>query len=233
MWSLFKKSRSLKESGIFEGFVDYHSHILPGVDDGVESIDESLRILQVYEQRGVTKVWLTPHIMEDFPNTTAHLRERFEELKSHYHGSIQLRLASENMLDNLFEERLNRNDLLPLGEKGDYLLVETSYLMPPVDLMGVLSRIKAKGYHPVLAHPERYVYMNKAYYEKLHQLGVKFQLNLLSLTGGYGSSVRKNATHLLSLGQYSFVGSDLHNLDGFERRINEKVELQLINKVPR
>lgn len=113
MW-FFKKRVSLKDSGIFDGFTDWHSHILPGVDDGVQTMDESLEILHLYEELGVKTVWLTPHIMEDIPNTTAYLRERFAELKAAYDGRIELHLAAENMLDNLFEERLENNDLLPL-----------------------------------------------------------------------------------------------------------------------
>ena len=96
-------------------------------------------------------------IMEDMPNTTTHLWKRYAELQAAYSGRIKLHLASENMLDNLFEERLEKNDLLPLGESGDHLLVETSYFSPPMGLNNILLRIKAKGYYPILAHPERYV----------------------------------------------------------------------------
>lgn len=103
----------------------------PDVDDGVQTMDEALQILGEYERLGVKEVWLTPHIMEDMPNTTQHLRARFVELQSAYQGNIALNLASENMLDNLFEERLNKNDLLPIGKAGKHLLVETSYFNPP------------------------------------------------------------------------------------------------------
>ncbi len=232
MWP-FKKTRSLKESGLFDGFVDFHSHILPGVDDGVEIMEEALQILRMYERLGVKKVWLTPHIMEDVPNTTAYLREQFEILKSRYQGAVQLRLGSENMLDNLFEERLAQNDFLPMGEHGDHLLVETSYYTPPIDLIGILMRIKAKGYHPILAHPERYVYMDKAYYDKLKRMDIKFQLNLLSFIGGYGSTACKKAKQLLQAGQYNYTGTDLHRFRFFERRVNDSIDLNLIKKLPR
>lgn len=210
MWP-FRKRVSLKDSGIFEGFTDWHSHILPGVDDGVRTMEESLDILRLYETLGIRSVWLTPHIMEDIPNTTAHLRERFAELQAAYTGKVQLHLAAENMLDNLFEERLEQNDLLPLGEGGNHLLVETSYFNPPVDLFGVLERIKAKGYYPVLAHPERYVYMGEADYRKLKEIGVELQLNLFSLVGGYGKDVERKANRLLKNGIYDMIGSDLHH----------------------
>ena len=170
MWPL-KKRISLKESGIFEDFTDCHSHILPGVDDGVQTMEEALEILRLYEELGIKSVWLTPHIMEDMPNTTTHLRERFAELQAAYTGNVELHLAAENMLDNLFEERLGKNDLLPLGGNGDHLLVETSYFNPPMGLNNILLRIKAKGYHPVLAHPERYVYMGESDYRQLKEMG--------------------------------------------------------------
>ena len=124
MW--FRKRQTLEESGFFRGFTDWHCHILPGVDDGVQTMKESLQILAEYERLGVKEVWLTPHIMEDIPNTTKKLRDRFAELKAAYQGSVMLHLASENMLDNLFEERLEKNDLLPIGKDGRNKLFQSS-----------------------------------------------------------------------------------------------------------
>lgn len=211
MW-LFPKRISLQASGIFQGFTDWHSHLLPGVDDGVPTLEESLQILAEYERLGIQEVWLTPHIMEDIPNTTQHLRACYNELQSAYTGKIALHLAAENMLDNLFEERLAKNDLLPLGTNGKYLLVETSYFNPPMGLQNILLRIKAKGYYPVLAHPERYLYMDKAYYAKLKNMGIRFQLNLFSLAGLYGAEVREKGEWLLKKDYYDIAGSDVHNL---------------------
>ena len=107
MWLLRKKS-TLEACGYFHGFVDWHNHILPGVDDGVQTIDEALQILAEYERLRIKEVWLTPHIMEDIPNTTKHLQERFDELQSAYSGNITLHLASENMLDKLLRNDWNR-----------------------------------------------------------------------------------------------------------------------------
>lgn len=185
MW-FFPKRRSLRESGIFQGFTEWHCHLLPGVDDGIKTLDESLKTLRLYEEAGIRTVWLTPHIMEDIPNTPAQLRERFGELQQAYKGSIELHLAAEHMLDALFEERLEADDLLPIGEEGNHLLVETSYFNPPMDLKGMLKRIQAKGYHPLLAHPERYVYMDERDYHELKDLDIKFQLNIPALVGMYG-----------------------------------------------
>lgn len=206
----FKKRISIKEKISFNGFTDWHSHILPGVDDGVKTMEESLEILEIYGRLGAKSIWVTPHIMEDIPNSTSFLKERFAELKAAYRGTVELYLASENMLDALFEQRLNENDLLPIGENGDHLLVETSYFNPPMNLYGLLEQIKAKGYYPILAHPERYLYMDKKDYAKLKGMGVKFQLNLPSLAGTYGKSVQKRARFLSDLGSYEYCGTDLH-----------------------
>lgn len=227
MWP-FRKRPTLEESGFFQGFTDWHSHILPGVDDGVQTLEESLRVLEEYERLGVREVWLTPHIMEDIPNTTAHLRQRFEELQAAYREAVSsptltLHLAAENMLDSLFEERLERNDLLPIGPNGDHLLVETSYFSPPMGMRDILQRVQAKGYHPLLAHPERYLYMTDHAYWQLKNMGVKFQLNQFSLYGLYGKEARKRALSLWKQGMYDYVGTDLHRLSVLRQALRWKV----------
>ena len=207
--TMFRKKTILSQ---LHGFTDHHSHILFGVDDGVKTLETSLKVLQRYEEIGIAEVWCTPHIMEDVPNTTDGLRARFAELCAAYNGPIKLHLAAENMMDQLFEERLEHNDLLPLGEDGNHLLVETSYFTPPMGMKDILRRIKAKGYFPVLAHPERYVYMDKEDYRTLKEMGILFQLNLSSLAGGYGPEAEAKSHWLLKKGFYDFVGSDLHSL---------------------
>ena len=208
----FRKRQTLAQSGFFRGFVDWHCHILPGVDDGVQTMDEALHILAAYERLGIREVWLTPHIMEDIPNPTARLRERFAELLAAYKGNVVLNLAAENMLDKLFEERLEQGDLLPLGKDGRHLLVETSYFNPPMGLDDILRRIQAKGYYPLLAHPERYIYMEENDYTRLKSMHIKFQLNLFSLMDLYGKEVRKRAKKLQSKGMYDYIGTDLHRI---------------------
>ena len=167
MWP-FRKTITFARSGILKGMTDCHSHLLPGVDDGVGTLDESLRILDMMEKHGVRKVWLTPHIMEDIPNETVTLQEKFQELKRSYNGTLELALAAEYMMDNLFEERLEKDDLLPLEEGKRYLLVETSYFNPPMELLSVLQRIQKKGYYPLLAHSERYAAGGKQRHHERH-----------------------------------------------------------------
>ena len=180
---------------------DWHSHILPGVDDGLASIGDSLEALREYGALGIREVWLTPHVMEDVPNTTEGLRERFAELRAAYGGPVELHLAAEYMMDSL---------LLPIGSEGRHLLVETSYFSPPARLGGILGSVRAAGYFPVLAHPERYLYMDMRDYVELAASGAVLQLNLGSMAGMYGSAVRKRALRLLRAGLYTLAGTDLH-----------------------
>ena len=142
------------------GITDWHSHILPGVDDGVQDLETSLAILDDYEQAGIKNLWLTPHIMEDMPNTTDALRKRFDELMAAYKGNINIRLAAENMMDNLFDQRLAKKDFLPIGDRKEMLLVETSYFSAPIRFKEILKEVMSAGYYPLLAHPERYNYIN-------------------------------------------------------------------------
>ncbi len=209
-------------STLLRGFTDFHSHILPGVDDGVPSLDESLAVLRRYEELGIAAVWLTPHIMEDIPNSPSFLRECFARLQEAYTGPVRLHLAAEHMLDNLFEERLAAGDVLPLMQ--NHLLVETSYFNPPMDLNGALERIKSRGYYPVLAHPERYGYMDRDDYRRLKERGIKFQSNLSSLAGAYGPAARKKVEWLQKQQLIDFWGTDLHRLHAFEAVIKEKVK---------
>lgn len=203
-------------SSLLSGFTDYHSHILPGVDDGVKKMEVSLKVLEQYEHLGIAEVWCTPHIMEDIPNTTEGLKERFAELCEAYKGPIKLHLAAEYMMDGLFQERLEKKDVLVLGEEGNMLLVETSYFTPPMDMDNLLQRIKQKGYYPVLAHPERYVYMDNEKYKGLKNNNIRFQLNLSSLGGAYGSEAKAKALWLLKQKNYDYAGSDLHSLRNIE-----------------
>lgn len=209
---LFNRKRPLHE--LLPGMTDWHSHILPGADDGIRHTDEALRVLADYARLGISEVWLTPHVAEDCPNTPAALGERFAQLRAAMaqdardHSFPTLHLASEHMLDNLFRQRLEKGDLLTLG--ADRLLVETSYFTPPMDFEATLRDIMSKGYRPVLAHPERYQYMELSDYCRLHAMGVMFQLNLPSLAGLYGPEPRRKARLLLGRHLYTLAGSDLH-----------------------
>ena len=200
---------------------DCHSHILPGVDDGIQNEEDSLHTLQSLYELGIREFWLTPHIMEDIPNSPADLKKRFEALKekiSEPEIRNAVHLAAEHMIDSLFVRRLAENDVMlfkPDKLRTPLILVETSYFNPPVRLWEILDDIRRKDYIPLLAHPERYAYMNKLDYQRLTDMGVLLQLNVLSLAGAYGEGARQKALRLLHTDSYSYVGTDLHDLDDF------------------
>lgn len=210
MFDFLKKKYSLISSGVLNGKIDRHSHILFGVDDGLSTLEESLDVLAVQETAGIKEVWCTPHIMEDTPNTTDALRQRFEVLCEAYDGPIKLHLAAEYMLDNLFEERLKAGDILTMEDKT--ILIETSTWNPPPGLYDAIRNLQKSGYRPLLAHPERYRYLSETGYDNLYRMGIHFQLNIASLIGYYGETAQKKALYILKNGWYSEIGSDCHRL---------------------
>ena len=220
MFGLFNRRTSILESGLLKNAVDQHSHILYGLDDGVKTLEDSLAILRFLEEQGVSEVWFTPHVMEDVPNTTEGIRARFDELRTVYAGGLQLHLAAEYMIDTLFEVRLARRDLLEHGE--DVVLVETSAIAPPINLWSVLDQMLKSGYRPLIAHPERYRYMGRDDYQELRNMGCILQLNLPSIVGFYGETVRQRAEYLLDKGWYRMVGSDCHRFKAIQTQYSAK-----------
>ncbi len=221
MFDFLRKKFSLAESGVLSGSVDAHSHILFGVDDGSKHRKDSLDMLAYEESLGVTDVWCTPHIMEDVPNTTEKLRERFLQLQELYTGGIRLHLAAEYMMDNLFAERLRTRDLLLHG--ANRVLVETSLNNPPYNLDATISLIQMAGLTPILAHPERYRYLKKDAYKSIVSRGVLLQMNLASLTGYYGETAKSKSEWLLENDMYSMFGSDCHRVNAIIDQDTRKV----------
>ena len=229
MFDFIRSKHKLSDSGVLRGRVDRHSHILFGVDDGVSTLDDSLAVLAYEESLGITEVWCTPHIMEDVPNSTEALRHRFAELQCAYSGRMALHLAAEYMLDNLFIERFDARDLLFVDD--DAILVETSTWNPPPGLDTMLHDILSAGYRPLLAHPERYRYLNEAAYVRLHKMGVHFQMNLGSVAGYYGTTAEKKARWLLEKGWYSDIGTDCHRLKTLQGQMHKKIASSVIKLI--
>lgn len=225
------KKVTVRDSGLLDGFCDYHCHLLPGVDDGVGEVDETLQILQEWESLGVKEVWLTPHIMEDIPNEPSELRKRFAELQMVYDGSIRMNLAAEHMMDGAFVRNLNDNDNLNLYLNDNVLLVETSYYIPPMNMEEIIDSIKKKGYTPLLAHPERYQYMGKDDYWHWKEKEVLMQLNLPSLVGAYGPEVQYKAEWLLRENMYDYCGTDTHSIEQMEFFLDGTVSKKVVKKV--
>ena len=213
---------------MLDGFCDCHCHLLPGVDDGVQERDETMQILEVWASLGVKEVWLTPHIMEDIPNEPEELRKRFETLTGTSTGTIELHLAAEHMMDGPFSKRLEKGDIMPFD--NEKLLVETSYYTPPMNMGAIIERIKEKGYEPLLAHPERYQYMDDSDYKMWKQRGVLLQLNLPSLVGAYGPMVQRKAEWLLKEGMYDYSGTDTHSAVQMEMFLNSMISKKTVKK---
>ena len=230
MWFVSNKT-TVRESGLLEGFCDCHSHLLAGVDDGVEEMDETLQILRLWQSVGMKEVWLTPHVMEDIPNEPAALRRRLAALQDRYDGNIRLHLAAEYMMDGLFLPRLEEHDVLT--ENDHRLLVETSYYIPPMNMEAILDSIRKKGFEPILAHPERYQYMDKDDYRYWKERGVLMQLNLPSLVGAYGPDVQYKAEWLLLKNMYDYCGTDTHSLEQAELFLDGIISQKVVKKVRR
>jgi protein-tyrosine phosphatase len=216
----FKKKIPLTDF-FTDGFVDIHSHLLPGIDDGAKDMDTSIALLLKMASFGIKNFITTPHVLGSvYPNSSEVIRQQLaavkKELEKREIKGISIQAAAEYMLDGEFSALLDQKDILVL--KDNYILVEMSYFSAPINLYELLFKIQLKGYKPVLAHPERYNFYHtdfKSYY-KLKQAGCLFQLNLLSLTDQYGKGVQKTSEKLLKENLYDFVGTDTHHQNHLE-----------------
>ena len=169
--------------------------------------------------------------MEDIPNEPAKLEAEYRQLLSSYSGNIKLNLAAEHTLDGLFVERMANNLLMPIFADRKHLLVETSYFIPPMNMDAMMDAVKKKGFQPVLAHPERYQYMNTSDYRRWKDAGVLLQLNVPSLVGAYGPMAQKNAQWLFKQGMYDYCGSDTHSLNQVELFLNSMISRKTANMI--
>lgn len=213
----FLKKKEIPLNDFFpNGFIDIHSHLLPGIDDGAKNLDNSIELIATLSSYGIKNFVTTPHVLGDiYPNSTDTILQKLVEvqdaLAAKGMNDVTIRAAAEYMMDEKFLERLQQNDILTL--KDHYILVEMSYFNAPYNLYDILFEIQLKGYKPVLAHPERYNFYHNDFqsYHKLKKAGCLFQLNLLSLTEQYGSHVQKISNLLIKEGLYDFVGTDTHH----------------------
>ncbi len=225
MFSIFKpKSPILKD--LLVGYTDIHSHILFGIDDGAENKENSEFLMNSFIDFGFKNAIATPHTIKDvWDNTSEGITNKYKEVQQvlpELSSKLNLRVASEYLMDDSFMQLFQSEKLLTL--KDDYVLVEMSYVNPPIQLYDILFELQMAGYKPVLAHPERYLFYHFDFnqYEKLKTAGCVFQMNLLSAVGYYGPSVAKVVDRLLSDGMIDFVGTDAHHekhIKAFEGRV--------------
>lgn len=200
--------------------VDIHSHLIPGIDDGVKTLEESLTLIRKMQSLGFEKLITTPHIMKHrFPNTSETIKKGFEIVQEAIikeNINIELEYASEYFFDEHFLELIRKKDILTFGD--NYVLFELPYsphknTPPPVGLENTIFELQSAGYRPVLAHPERYNYYSARIDKllKLKENALLFQMNVNSFGGFYGKTAQKSAQILVKEGVVDFLGSDAHN----------------------
>lgn len=194
---------------------DMHSHLIPGIDDGSKSLEESINLIRSFKQYGYSKIITTPHIMSDYyKNTPQIINEgltRLREELSRQKIDMQIEAAAEYYLDFDFSDLIQKEKLLTFGK--NYLLFEVSYLNEPDNIDAIIFELQTSGYNVILAHPERYPfwYNNFKRFETLKDKDVLFQLNINSLAGHYSPGAKKTAEKLIDLGMVEFIGTDCHH----------------------
>ena len=196
--------------------VDMHSHLIPGIDDGSKSNEESLEMISALQQFGFKKLITTPHIMSGgYDNTTKIISEGRDQLDNYLKSKgvdIPLERSSEYYLDGHFENLIQNKDLMPFGK--NYILFELSYMFRPTNIENIVFELNMDEYKPILAHPERYNYLGDKDLKQLKKVkdsGMYFQLNLFSLAGAYGPNAKELGEKLIKEKMIDFVGTDLHN----------------------
>lgn len=225
---LFQKNKNFNNE---EYLVDVHSHLIPAIDDGVQTLEESINIIKEMKNLGFEKLITTPHIMSHkYPNTNDTIKKGFEIVQEEVikqNIDIELEFASEYYYDEHFLNLINKNDLLTFGD--NYVLFELPYspyksTTPPLGIEQTVFELQNRGYKPVLAHPERYMYYTERFDRllKLKDHALLFQMNANSFGGFYGKTAQKNAQRIVKEGLVNFIGSDIHNkkyLENFSKVI--------------
>jgi tyrosine-protein phosphatase YwqE len=193
-----------------------HSHLIPGIDDGAKDMEDSIQLIKGLKELGYRKLITTPHIQGDFfHNTPGIIGEGLEAVRAELtrqHIGIELHAAAEYLIDDNFI-RLLGDEAPMLTLKDRLILVELSFAVPAINLKEIIFEVQLKGYQPVLAHPERYLYFgaDKSWYDQLKDAGCYFQLNLLSIKGYYGKGSQELAQYLIKKKYVDFLGTDLHH----------------------
>ncbi|WP_439584281.1 tyrosine-protein phosphatase [Dyadobacter bucti] len=233
-WLFDKKQK--KELDMSHIGIDIHSHMIPGIDDGVETVEDAVEMVRKLQDLGYSRAVTTPHVMWDcYKNTPEIILSGLEDVRkaSKEAGlTLQIDAAAEYFIDEHFIELLTTGQQL-LTLPGNRLLVELPYSTPLMNTSETLFSILERGYQPVLAHPERYTYFysDPSVYKKLADQGCELQVNVLSLTSYYGDNVNKMAEWLLRHDLISFLGTDAHRMQHLEM-IRKSDKNKWISKYP-
>jgi tyrosine-protein phosphatase YwqE len=215
MFGIFKKKEAKKTVSFNYSsvMVDMHSHVLPGIDDGAQTPEESIVLIKKMMELGIKKIVATPHVMIDYyrndyesiSNALAILKE---ELKNQ-NIDIEVSAAAEHYFDESFEKRIDDRLVFTIGD--NYVLFEISFISQPPNLIQIIQKMLDMGYKPILAHPERYNYMDVEQLKQIRMMGCNLQLNTISLTGYYGKPTKTLAEELVDNQMIDFISSDMHH----------------------
>lgn len=213
--NIFGKKEIVPVSDFSSIKTDIHSHLIPGIDDGAKTMDDSIELIRAQYALGIRNFITTPHIMSDFfKNTPEIIIGGLNELRlvlKQENIDVQIDAAAEYYMDEGFVRKLDSEPLLTFGD--NYLLFEISYINAPENLRDIIFRIQSNGYKPILAHPERYPFYYNRFdeYKKIRDLDVKLQLNINSLSGYYGADAKRIAEKLIDANLIDLIGSDMHH----------------------
>ena len=198
--------------------LDFHSHILPGLDDGATDLENSVALASAMSSWGFERITCTPHITNKFMNTPDTIRPAFEQLQEALYVNgidVELRMSAEyRLVPETWPEVLEKNWLLPIEDK--FVIMELP-IFNPEDIKDIkpieeFRKVVSLGLTPLLPHPERYFYLSKDELMRYLDAGVKIQSNYGSLAGLYGDQAQRNAQALVDEGLVSYYGTDMHNL---------------------
>lgn len=216
--------------------VDMHSHLIPGIDDGAETLENSLVLLDGLHEMGFHSFVTTPHIMSDYYKNSSDiilpLTDQVRKEIQKKHPQLNLKAAAEYYVDDMWDSILVKEPLMELG--GKHVLFEMNYVNRPMNIMENIFEIKIKGLKPVLAHPERYTFLQHSIkeYQALRDYEVLFQINLGSLIGYYGPQAKKIAEQLIENNWVEFIGTDTHHIkhvQGFRNALSNPYLKKLID----
>lgn len=231
--SIFGKKRPDADLSVLR--TDVHSHLIPGIDDGSVSIENSMELIHGLYDLGYRKLITTPHIMSDFyRNTPEVILRGLDDVRAAISAEgldIEIEAAAEYYCDHDFELKIGKEELLTFGNR--YLLFELSYLNPSEVFDTVTFKLQLEGYKPVLAHPERYPYWYQSFdkYSEIRDKGVLLQINIASLAGHYGTIARRIAERLVENNMVDLLGSDIHktsHIEVYRRAIKQQSMCDLI-----
>ena len=198
--------------------IDFHSHILPGLDDGATDLENAVELAAAMKEWGFERITCTPHITNKFRNTPETIRPAFEMLQNALQErgvSVELRMSAEyRLVPETWPEVLEQNWLMPIEDR--FILMELP-IFDPDDIKDIkpieeFKKIKAMGLTPLLPHPERYFYLSHDELLRYVDAGVMIQSNYGSLAGVYGTDVKLRVQRLIDEGLVSFLATDMHNM---------------------